>query len=208
MKERKTDDDLILKMLKESKTQKQIAEYFGVSPVAIHKRVKRLLPPPESLQKLTEKEQKFCIEKAKGKSNIQAVMSSYEVTSRESAKVMGSQLMKKPEIQMAISELMEYHGIGRSYRVQKLGEHIRHPDPNVSLKGLEQSWRLDGYVEKHVHVDMNYEDLQRQLKLIRTKKKELLRQIVESCRKEGMTDDEIIKKLIDIGGSVEEEIKN
>jgi DNA-binding NarL/FixJ family response regulator len=43
---RKTNDETILKMLSEGKTQKMIAQYFGVSPVAIHKRIKRLAPPP------------------------------------------------------------------------------------------------------------------------------------------------------------------
>ena len=39
-----TDDDTILEMLKEGKTQKEIAAHFGVSPAAICKRVKKLLP--------------------------------------------------------------------------------------------------------------------------------------------------------------------
>ena len=58
---RKTDDNTILEMLKDGKTQKEIAAHFGVSPAAICKRVKRLLPPPESLQELTEKEQAFAV---------------------------------------------------------------------------------------------------------------------------------------------------
>lgn len=159
MRQRKTDDEIILKMLKEGKTQKEIAEHSGVSPVAIHKRVKRLLPPPKSLESLTEKEQRFVIEKAKGKTATQAVMDSYEVSSRESAKVMGSQLMAKPEIQKAINELMEYHGLTRSYRIQKLKTHVDNRDPNVSLKALDQSWKLDGSYapEKHMSMNLNVE---------------------------------------------------
>jgi Zn-dependent peptidase ImmA (M78 family) len=63
MRERKTNDQDILRLLQEGKNQKEIALHFGVSPVAIHKRLKRLTlpPPPERLQKLTKKEQKFCI---------------------------------------------------------------------------------------------------------------------------------------------------
>lgn len=150
---RKTDDETILKMLQEGKTQKEIAEHFNVSPPAICKRVKRLLPPPESLQKLTDKEQKFCIEVAKGKTQTQAVMDSYKVTSRESAKVMGSQLMAKPEIQLAINELMDCHGLTRSYRIQRLKNHVDNRDPTVSLKALDLSWKLDGSYapETHMH---------------------------------------------------------
>ena len=157
MRKRLTDDNIILKMLKEEKTQKQIAEYFGVSPVAIHKRIKRLIPLPGSLQKLTEKEQKFCIEKAKGKTATQAVMNSFEVTSRESAKVIGSQLMAKPEIQTAITDLMEYHGLTKSYRIQKLKNHVDNRDPNVSLKALDMSFRLDNSYppSKNVNVNIN-----------------------------------------------------
>ena len=50
-----TDDKTILDMLKDGKTQKEIAAHFGVSPAAICKRAKWLLPPPESLEELTEK---------------------------------------------------------------------------------------------------------------------------------------------------------
>ena len=62
---RKTDDETIIKMLGEGKTQKQVAEHFGVSPAAICKRVKRILPEPKSFENLTAKEQRFALEVAK-----------------------------------------------------------------------------------------------------------------------------------------------
>jgi hypothetical protein len=172
--ERKTDDNIIIQMLQEGKTQKEIAEYFGVSPVAIHKRVKRLLPAPKSLESLTEKEQKFCINVAKGKTQTQAVIDSYEVTSRESAKVIGSQLMSKPEIQMAINELMDYHGLTKSYRIQKLKTHVDHRDPNVSLKSLDMSFKLDGSYapEKHINLTISYKDIQAEVKEIEDRLRE------------------------------------
>lgn len=184
--ERKTDDNIIIQMLQEGKTQKEIAEYFGVSPVAIHKRVKRLLPP-KSLESLTEKEQKFCINVAKGKTQTQAVIDSYEVTSRESAKVIGSQLMSKPEIQMAINELMDYHGLTKSYRIQKLKTHVDHRDPNVSLKSLDMSFKLDGSYapEKHVNLTISYEDIQAEMKEI------------EDCLRERGIDIKAISEIID-----------
>jgi hypothetical protein len=155
MRKRLTDDNIILKMLKEEKTQKEIAQHFGVSPVAINKRIKRLIPLPESLQRLTEKEQRFCVEKAKGQTATQAVMDSFEVTSRESAKVIGSQLMAKPEIQTAITDLMEYHGLTKSYRIQKLKNHVDNRDPNVSLKALDMSFRLDNSYPPSRNVNIN-----------------------------------------------------
>ncbi len=155
MRKRLTDDNIILKLLIEGKAQKQIAEYFGVSPVAIHKRVKRLLPKPKSLENLTEKEQRFCIEVAGGKTQTQAAMNSFEVTSRESAKVIGSQLMAKPEIQTAITDLMEYHGLTKSYRIQKLKNHVDNRDPNVSLKALDMSFKLDNSYPPSRNINLN-----------------------------------------------------
>lgn len=159
MRQKKIIDSKLLAMLKEGKTQKQIAEYFKVSPVAICKRVKRLLPPPD-LDKygLTDKEKAFVVEKAKGKTNTQAALASYEVTSLDSAKNIGSQLMSKPEVQMAIDELMEFHNIGRSFRISRLAQHINHNDPVVSLKALDLSWKLDGSYapEKSMNISIDY----------------------------------------------------
>lgn len=166
-------------MFRDGKTQKQIAEHFGVSPVAIHKRLKRILPPPESLSALSEKEQKFAIEVSKGKTATQAVVESFDVSSRESAKVIGSQLMKKPEVKMAIDELMSHHGLSKSYRVQKLRSHVDNVDPNVSLKALDQSWKLDGSYapEKNMTLHVTREDLERDLAEIRQRKLQIIRQL-------------------------------
>jgi predicted transcriptional regulator len=155
MRERKTDDNVILRLLQEGKNQKQIAQHFGVSPVAIHKRIKRLTPPPETpnFNRLTDKEKKFVLGKVEGKSNIQAVMQSYDVTSKKSAKAMGSQLMAKPGIQMSITELMEYCGIDKPYRIRRLKNIIDCHDLNIAHKGLDMSFKLDGSyaAEKHLH---------------------------------------------------------
>ena len=161
---RKTNDDEILRLLKEGKTQKEIAEIQGVSPVAIHKRLKRLLPKPKSLDKLTDKEQKFVLEVAKGKTRTQSALASYECSSLESAKSIGNQLMAKSDIQVAVSEIMQQEGLPRRYRVRKLKEHIDNRDPNISLKGLDQSWKLDGaYTDTHVNIDIDINALQDQI---------------------------------------------
>lgn len=156
-----TDCNKFLEMLKEGKNQKEIASYFGVSPAAVCKKLKRLTPPPETphFNQLTNKEKVFVIEKAKGKSNIQAVMQSHDVSSKESAKSMASQLMSKPEVQMAITELMEYHGIDKPYRIKRLKHIIDSPDLNIAHKGLDMSFRLDGSYapEKHLNLDLAIE---------------------------------------------------
>ena len=156
---RKTDDKIILQMLEDNHTQKEIALHFGVSPAAICKRVARLSAYPKTLKDLSPKEVRFAMSVAEGKSQTQSVIEAYDVSSMGSAKSLGSQLMRKPKIDAAISELMEYHGMGRSYRVAKLKIHVDHRDPNISLKALDQSWKIDGsYRETHLHVGMTRED--------------------------------------------------
>ena len=156
---RKTDDEIILKMLDDGHTQTQIAEYFGVSPAAICKRVKRLEAYPKTLKELTPQEQRFVKSIGEGKSQTQSAIDAYEVSSIASAKSLGSQLMKKPKIEAAVSEWMDYHGLTKSYRVQRLKSHVDNRDPNVSLKALDQSWKLDGvYTERHIHAGLTGPD--------------------------------------------------
>jgi phage terminase small subunit len=157
---RKTDDDIILKMLEEGHTQKEIAEHFGVSPAAICKRVKRLEAYPKSINDLTPQQQRFVQSIAEGKSQTQSAMDAYEVSSLASAKALGSQLMKKPKIEAAVSEWMDYHGLTKDYRVQRLKKHVDNRDANVSLKALDQTWKLDNsYRETHVNVSVPVEEL-------------------------------------------------
>ena len=180
---RKTDDDIILKMLEEGYSQKDIAEHFGVSSAAICKRVKRLEAYPKSINDLTPQQQRFVQSIAEGKSQTQSAIDAYEVSSIASAKALGSQLMKKPEISSAVSEWMNYHGLTKDYRVQKLKKHVDNRDPNVSLKALDQSWKLDNsYNEPQVAVQINIEALvedltttRDQLDAVRARKAELLR---------------------------------
>ncbi len=142
---RKTNVQEIIRMRDEGKTGVKIAAHFGVSPAAISKRLKRLLPvsEPESFGKLSDKQKKFVLAKAEGKSNTSAAMEAFDVTSRESAKAMGHKLAQDPDINLALTDLMAQEGLTRRHRVRRLRDAIDHPDPNVSLKGLDQSWRLE-----------------------------------------------------------------
>lgn len=163
MRQRKVDDNIVLQLFREGKNQKQIAEHFKVSPVAIHKRLKKILPKPQSLEKLTDKERKFVIGVAEGKSRTQAVMESFDVSSRASAKAMQNALMQKDDIKIAITELMEIYGLTRGYRINKLKSHIDHVDPGISLKGLDMSFRLaDDYPaikSKNLNINVSMMDI-------------------------------------------------
>jgi hypothetical protein len=173
---RKTDDHEIIRMHDEGKTGVEIASHFGVSPAAISKRLKRLLPVrvPESFVRLTDKQKRFALAKADGKTNLEAAMSAFDCVSRESAKAIGHTLAQDPDINLALADLMAQEGLTRRHRVQRLRIAIDHPDPNVSLKGLDQSWKLEGlYTEKHVVAHINYADMTRELQDLEREEREL-----------------------------------
>lgn len=150
---RKIDDTILLQMIEDGKQQKEIAEFFNCSGAAVSKRIRRLLPPEsKALKKLSPKEQKFAIAISEGKTQTDSAMSSFDVTTRDSAKTIGCRLMKQSDIQTAVAEIMQQEGLTRKYRVQKLKTHVDNRDPNVSLKALDQTWKLDNsYSETHVH---------------------------------------------------------
>jgi predicted transcriptional regulator len=150
MQQRKIDTDLLLQLQKEGKQQKDMASHFGVSPAAISKALKRLGPNIDDYD-LTDTQKKFVLAKLNGKTNTQAALDSYEVASFESAKSLGYKLYNTPKIKQAYDELMERNGMGQSYRVIKLKSHVDNKDPNVSLKALDMTFKLEGaYTEKFV----------------------------------------------------------
>jgi hypothetical protein len=114
---------------------------------------------PETFATLTEPQKKFCIAKAELKTNVQAVTEAYEVTSPESAKSMGSVLMQNPAIRASIAELMDNHGLTKDNRVKVLKTHVYSKDGNVSLKALDQSWKLDGSYTPEVHVHVTHAEI-------------------------------------------------
>ncbi|KAF0218565.1 MAG: hypothetical protein FD174_2865 [Geobacteraceae bacterium] len=155
---KKIDDDILLQKISEGIDQKDIAALFGVSPAAVCKRLKRLTPqPPSKLDSLTKREQFFCQEVARGRSQTAAALEAFDCGSRDSAKSLGSALAKAPHIQEAIQELMERVGLTREKRVRKLGEHVDSKDAGVSLKALDMSFKLaDEYpAQKQVSVSVN-----------------------------------------------------
>jgi hypothetical protein len=138
------NDAKLTELYRQGMPLKEIGKELGVSHVAIHKRAKRLNLSrlPEAFKPLTEKERQFCLTVAGGQSRINAVMATYDVVNRNSAKALQHTLMKNPEIRLAIDELMEQKGIGRDFRITKLGEHIQSPDPVVSLKALDMACKI------------------------------------------------------------------
>jgi len=155
---KRVDDRKLLEMLSQGVEQKKIAETLGCHPSYITKRKKQLLPvqveEPETFSTLTDQQKRFVLAKAEGKTNIQAVTESYEVTSKDSAKSLGSRMMKSPEIQKSIIELMDMNGLTKENRIKQLKNLVYHHDGNVSLKALDQTWKLDGSYspERHEYI--------------------------------------------------------
>jgi hypothetical protein len=155
MRARKVSDEQILNLHEQGLNQSQIGEALGVSNVAIHKRLKRILVMA-NLEKLTPKEQKFCLAVSEGKSRTQAVMEVYDVSSRDSAKALQNTLMSKPEIVESISSLMDAHGLTRSHRIKILKKHVdNETDPNVSIRALDMTFKLDNSYPPQRNVNLN-----------------------------------------------------
>jgi len=153
------DTKLLLQMREEGRTLKEIASHFNVSFQAISQRLKLLqgYSMPASLDMLTEKERKFAVAVAGGKSQTQAAFDAYDVTDRVSAKAIGHKLMKDEGVKAAVTDLMEMEGLTKKSRVKRLKEIVYHKDPHASLKALDQSWKLDGSYAPLKVVTMNFE---------------------------------------------------
>lgn len=152
------NDNRLTELFRQGKSLKEIGKELNVSSVAVHKRIKRLSLSrmPDSLEKLTDKQQAFCIEVSKGNSPSASAMKAYDCKSYDSAKNIASDLISKTEIRKVLSDLMEIH-LPQGYRIQKLRQHTDHQDPSVSLKALDLSWKLDGSYapEKHLNLTAN-----------------------------------------------------
>jgi len=167
------DDEKMLEMFREKISQKEIAKFFNVSEAAISKRLKKILPPPD-LSHLTDKQRDFSLDVARGNNPTVSAMKVYDCKNRASAKVIASNMMRDPDIATSIKEVMDYAGLTRLNRIKRLQYWIDHRDGNFSLRGLDQSFKLDGYVEKNINVDLEI-DFNTQIEEIDKKIEELER---------------------------------
>lgn len=146
-------------MVERGVSQRGCAEYFGCSPAAICKTLKRIrsLTLPESVERLTDKQRAFVLAKAGGMTNADAVMQAYNVTTKESAKALGTQLMQDPDIKVAMVDLMAQEGIPKRYRIKRLKDIIDAKDPAVAARGLDMSFKLgNDYAPEKVDVTIDH----------------------------------------------------
>lgn len=166
------NDESLLSMSKAGTSQKEIAAFFGVSEPAISKRLKQLRQQYEFtsvMDNLTSKEQRFVAEICSGTSQTQSAIAAFDVGSYDSAKAIGNRLMKDPDINLAISTIMEQQGLSRSHLIKRLKQHVDGPDPNVSLRATVEGLKLaDAYpvsksVSLNIKADFHPVDLDRYL---------------------------------------------
>lgn len=155
------DNQAVWQLYQDGLTQREISKRLGCTEAAISKKIKvlkkRNAPLPESFEFLPDKVRGYVLAKAEGKNNIDAVFASHDaVTTRASAKTIATRLNSQPEVQQAITDIMNSEGIDRRYLVQKLGKHINSDEPNISLRGVEMGLKLHGeLVNRNVNINVN-----------------------------------------------------
>lgn len=106
------------------------------------------------LEKLTPRERKFVIEYVKGLDASEAARLSFNLGSKSdeatqkqkdvTARSLGHKVKNRPKVAEAIDKLMDEYGLSDIDRIVRLSELVHGPDSNVSVKALDQSWRLTG----------------------------------------------------------------
>jgi hypothetical protein len=86
-----------------------------------------------------------------GKTNLAAVQSAYDVTSKESGKALATQLMQDPDVKVAISDLFHQEGIGRRPRAKRLRAVIESNDLSVVTRGLTLAAQMAGEMAPERH---------------------------------------------------------
>lgn len=143
---RKIENDAeLLQLSEQGMTGKAIAEMMGCSPAAVSKRLSRLRKqaPPDSLTRLSEKQQKFAVALAQGKTKTQAAMESFETASRDSAKSIGCKLASDPDIHLAVTDLLAQVGLTKRRRAERLADMVESADLGIVGRGLELTYKLD-----------------------------------------------------------------
>jgi len=173
---RKTNTREVFELHDKGWTLGKIAAHFKCSKPNICRMLKRVYPDPEPeyLQKLTERQRNFVRAKISGKSNTQAAMETCDVKDRSVARVVGFDLAHHPDVDKAIQEILQEEGLTKRYRVRRLKSHVDHRSPDISLKALDQSWKLDGaYLEKHLVATVNFGDLFKSFEDVKEAKRKL-----------------------------------
>jgi hypothetical protein len=101
---------------------------------------------------ITPEEGEFCKKLVSGKGYASSMMAVNPNLQPDAARTIGRDLFKnRNDIKAVIRELMELKGIGLERRVARLSDHVEAKDPNISLKALDMSFKLDGSLISETH---------------------------------------------------------
>jgi phage terminase small subunit len=108
------------------------------------------------MDNLTAKEQRFVAEICSGTGQTASALAAYDCLP-DSAKSIGNRLMKDPDINLAISTIMEVQGLSRTHLIKRLKFHVDGNDPNVSLRATTEGLKLfDSYpATRNVSLNVN-----------------------------------------------------
>lgn len=155
---KKINDVELLKLVESGTTRKEIADRFECSQVAVSKRLAKLRPDsiePLKIDSLTPKEKVFVTTIVSGETQTNSALKAYDVTTRDSAKALGSTLMSNKNIKEAIAEIRERE-IPLNHLVERLKDHVDSVDPTVSIRAIDMGLKLhDAYpVEKRMNLNI------------------------------------------------------
>lgn len=169
---KRVNDNEMQTMFKEKQTKRAIAKHFGVSEQYIGKRLKQLeaFKLPDSFQSLTVKQKKYALARAEGKSKTDSAMEAYDTKDKDSAKALGHNLSKDPDVNIAIQDLLAQEGIPRRRRIQRLRDMIECPDLSIAGRGLDLSFKLTGdYAPEKIDAFVDYRSLNLSATLVELK---------------------------------------
>ena len=149
-------------LLKSGKSQADCARHFQVSEPAICKAVKRLkaMIPPASMEKLNENKRLFVLNIAEGKNATDSAMAVYDCKNRDVAKSTGCRMLKDPDIQFALTDLMAQEGIPRRRRIQRLRDLIESNDLSSVARGIDLAGRMAGdFMPERIQIDVDVKTL-------------------------------------------------
>jgi hypothetical protein len=141
-------------------SQKEVAVKHRCAESYITRIKKGSLPlvEPESMKLLSEEDKRFVFAKVEMKYGADAAEAVYQVQNRNSAKALACMKMKDPLIRASVVELMDMRGLTKDDRIQQLKKLVFSKDGNISLRALDQTWRLDGSFQPlQVDFNVNYD---------------------------------------------------
>ena len=181
MQHKNVPDDVLIEMIQEGLTLAQMHDRLNgvISKPAICKRVKRLekrlQPLPETYQHLTDKQQEFVSNVLAGDSQTTAALKAYDCKDRKSASVLATKLMKEPDINTSIADLLAQSGISKRQRIERLATHVYSNDNSCSMAALNLAAKLAGELTEKVDVNfVGVEQLRELIQLIPDKQAEAI----------------------------------